>query len=491
MSETIAATKYGKVEGFLKDGVYQWRGIPYAAPPKRFQAPEECEPWEGVRDAKNFGPVCIQSKGKHKKRGEYINTLHFQSEDCLFINVWSKNPSGKAPVVFFIHGGAFYFYGGSITNANALADGDVVVVTMNYRLGAFGGFNFSFLDEKFCPNIQLHDLALALKWVNENIAAFGGDPGNVTLSGQSAGAIAGVGLLNVPSVYPYFHKAILMSSFPAEMFTDKESSMKSAKYFLDKAGIKSKEELLALSSKELHKRMANFCAKEPLFGLMSIKIAVDGEFLPNKPMEGARLGTDAPVPVVFGTADNEADILQKFPIAKSIVKRDFVENRRQSISGVKEIYDSEYRSSRKLRRTLLTDILIKAPTAAYADEHAKRQDTWQYCFCYNSILSRLSGIGAMHAIDVPFFFGDLQKDQLLGYFFKLSNTKKVAAPLRDRFHSDILEFVKTGKCSYPKYSESYSVKRYAGGKRCRSDIIVTGLTTAMQKWIKHFNAPGE
>ncbi|MBF6351516.1 carboxylesterase family protein [Nocardia flavorosea] len=211
----------GAVRGTEADGVARFRGIPYAAPPvgeRRWQAPQPPESWRGVRDAATSGPVCLQPEAPEMPQGLD------QSEDCLTIDVTAPSgDSGAAgrPVLVWIPGGGFVTGAGSIYDpARLVRTGDLVVVTVNYRLGVFG---FYAHPELRGSNFGLQDQIAALSWVRDNIARFGGDPGRVTLAGASAGAMSACTLLTAPPARGLFQQAIVASgscgtSHPAGAF---------------------------------------------------------------------------------------------------------------------------------------------------------------------------------------------------------------------------------------------------------------------------------
>lgn len=237
----VVETTYGPVRGSTKGSVSSWKGIRYAAPPVgalRFRAPVPPQPWTEVQDATEFGPCEPQSRLAMIPLGENVP----MDEDCLFLNVWAPGPVGSdapgKPVMVWIHGGA-YFRGASsqpLFDATTLAEnGDVVVVSINYRIGVFGFVDFSSFNSSehtFEPNVALRDMIAALQWVQGNIAAFGGDPDKVTLFGESAGGGAVTTLMTVPSARGLFHRAIAESS-PATSVYGSERGEIVAKLFLE------------------------------------------------------------------------------------------------------------------------------------------------------------------------------------------------------------------------------------------------------------------
>ena len=219
-SAPVAMTASGAVHGTDQDGVRRFQGIPYAAPPvggRRWRLPQPVSPWAGLRDATQPGPVCMQPAAPDMPRGIP------QSEDCLTLNVTSPaRPRAGRPVMVWIPGGGFITGAGSIYDpARLVEESDTVVVTVNYRLGVFGFFAHPELGDS--SNFGLQDQLAALRWVHDNIADFGGDPGRVTLAGESAGAMSACTLMTSPAAGGLFQQAVVQSgsclmSHPAGAF---------------------------------------------------------------------------------------------------------------------------------------------------------------------------------------------------------------------------------------------------------------------------------
>lgn len=208
-ADPVIATSAGRVRGVVEDGVHVFRGIRYGADtrPRRFQSSLPPQPWTDIADATRFGPACPQRRSDEPT-----------SEDCLFLNIWTPAPDPRArrPVMVYIHGGAYASGSGAspLTDGRRLAaTGDIVVVTINHRLNAFGYAYLARLTPRFpdSGNAGMLDIVLALHWVRENITAFGGDPGAVTLAGQSGGGAKIATLMGMPVAQGLFHRAATMS----------------------------------------------------------------------------------------------------------------------------------------------------------------------------------------------------------------------------------------------------------------------------------------
>ena len=227
----IILTNKGRIKGVQKTNYQCFLGIPYAKPPigdLRFLELQPMDPWDEIKDATNFGPIAPQN---HKDLPPIEQT---ESEDCLYLNIWTPAADEKArPVMFYVHGGGFLIGTGSrprLNGAKLASYGDVVVVTFNYRLGALG-----FLDlPNILPNIGIQDQIAALKWVRKNIHAFGGDPNNITIFGESSGSESVVILLSIPIAKGLFHRAIMQSGVANPLSYKRELTRKGAKKLVSK-----------------------------------------------------------------------------------------------------------------------------------------------------------------------------------------------------------------------------------------------------------------
>jgi para-nitrobenzyl esterase len=292
MPGPIATTTHGRVQGAEQDGIKVFKGVPYAAPPvgaNRFKPPQPLEPWSDVGDALAYGASCPQPAARPTGWSQEIDN----SEDCLYLNVWTPAlaDGGSRPVMVWIHGGGYAIGSGSwpLYDGTALARrGDVVVVTVNHRLGPFG---YLHLGGSTGNNGQL-DLIASLEWVRDNIEAFGGDASNVTIFGESGGGAKISTLLAMPSSHGLFHRAAIQSG-PGLRASTVEQAAKAAKRLMDEVGVTSVAELLDVPADRLVGAGGGL-------GPMGFGPVADGEVLPKFPTEALADGTAADVPVIVG-----------------------------------------------------------------------------------------------------------------------------------------------------------------------------------------------
>ena len=302
-------TRYGTFNGFVDErGIKNWLGIPYAQPPVgklRWQAPQPLQPSDKTFDAKKFGAAAVQVVDPTENASSY----KIQSEDCLTLNIWKRGDKNNLPVMVFIHGGGFSV-GGSVDSlyngSNFVAAHDVILVTLNYRLNIFGFMNLASLDKNFADcggYLGLKDQILALKWVKENISAFGGNPDNVTIFGQSAGSISCMFLTITPDAKGLFNKAIPQSG-NVTFYNTPEDSAQVAEKFLKTSGVKTVGELVQKSSDEIldiYVKVSSGLAENPAEYLPTC----DGKFLPENPLQALKDGAARGIKILTGNVADE------------------------------------------------------------------------------------------------------------------------------------------------------------------------------------------
>ncbi len=315
----LVKVKQGKLEGVYENGLYIFKGVPYAAPPVgelRWMPPQAPKSWEGVRKADKFGAVAPQIWPTTGPLAMF-REVEPQSEDCLFLNIWTQGiDNKKRPVMLWIHGGAFVFGSGSSIsyNTGSLAKrGDIVEITINYRLGELGFLRLKDVTGGKIPstgNEGLLDQIAALKWVKENIAAFGGDPKNITVFGESAGGMSIGCLLAMPAAKKLFQKAICESGVGSTAIS-KATANVTAEQFLKILGVnKDNAETLRtlgvekILSTDAPLKLAVTRPGEAPRATVTAPV-VDGQLIPDATNRVARKGSAKGIPVIIGTNRDE------------------------------------------------------------------------------------------------------------------------------------------------------------------------------------------
>jgi para-nitrobenzyl esterase len=463
-------TSLGRVAGVEADGVRVFRGIPFARA-QRFAPPVRPEPWVGVRRAVEPGPVAPQNPSV---LGPLVGVdPRTASEDCLTLNVWTPGP-GRRPVMVWIHGGAFVMGAGSqpiYDGAQLARRGDVVVVTLNYRLGALG---FLRLDDlapeglRAAGNQGLLDQIAALEWVRDEIAAFGGDPRAVTLFGESAGAMSVATLLAVPRAQGLFCRAILQSG-AANFTATREVAAEVADAFLRELGLAPRE-AGRLREAPLSRLLA---AQERIFvertraGQHGLPFApvVDGEVLPVHPLAAVRQGVVRDVAVLAGTnldenklfsvSDGAARTLDEPRLLRRLTRNlpGPVAERAARAAEAIVVY-REARGARgepttppELWSAIETDRVFRYPVTRLAElARAHQPRVYTYLFTWTSPL--LDGaLGACHALELPFVFGTLADPRIAAFTGGGPEAEALAARMQEAW----LAFVRTGDPGWPAY----------------------------------------
>jgi para-nitrobenzyl esterase len=328
MTEPIVETTYGKVRGSTAHGIHSFKGIPYGAPTggrNRFMPPEPPEPWSGIRDTTEYGPSCPQIAGGDGA-GYFAKVLGPISrppekrvdEDCLYLNIWTPgaDASARRPVMFYLHGGAFTVYSGALAVADGTAqarDNDVVVVTMNHRLGILGYLHLGEIaGDRYTDsgNVGVLDLLLALRWVHDNIAAFGGDPANVMIFGCSGGGLKVSALLAMPQAEGLFHRAVVQSG-AVSYFDEVERATARAGDVLEELSLAPDQveklydipvERLIEVQTALQNRRGGRPASSGEFGFSP---HIDGRIFPLQPGEALASGASSDIPLIIGSTREE------------------------------------------------------------------------------------------------------------------------------------------------------------------------------------------
>jgi para-nitrobenzyl esterase len=403
----------GTIEGFTRDGVHRWRSIPFARSPVgrlRYRAPQPVQPWPGVRYCHGF-TYCAPQERKYTLLG--IGKYQPMNEDCLTLNVVAPEspPDGPLPVMFFVHGGG-YIMGSSATpiyDGAALARRGCVYVSVNYRLGALGCFDLSSLSTKEHPidgNLFLRDLVTALEWVRENVAVFGGDPDNVTIFGESAGAHAVATLLAVPQAKGLFTRAI--SESPASgMVRSPDAAAKFAEHFAGLLGATRQDgaaALMAAKPAELVDALDTLIARgmKDMPGAFPAGPAYGTDYLPEDPVQAMRSGTAHRVPLIVGTNAEEGRLFTRFmpllPTTEPMIELLLADADVESRDRITKAYPGYPSPSACIR--LGGDFAFGTAAWQIAEAHATHAPTYVYRYDYAPRTFHWSGMGATHATEL-------------------------------------------------------------------------------------------
>ena len=450
MSLTVA-TKQGLLRGVKEDSICVWRGIEYAKQPVgalRLRAPQAPESWTGIKDAINIGHVAPQSRRATKE-------LTPQGEDCLSLNIWSPAPDGKKrPVMVWIHGGGFLVGSGVAPvydGTNLSQNGDVVVVTINYRLGALGFLYFDEMKGKkagFDNNLGIRDQVAALQWVKENIAAFGGDPETVTIFGESAGGVSVLTLLNVPSAKGLFKRAIVESG-STEFLWKPETGTAITKRYLKMLNISpdSIEQMMSVNPDTLVSRM-DVLIGQLMHEPTTVKIVsptVDGQFIAGDLMESIKAGKAAGIDVMIGTNKDEATILAIKRIGvtpkNAAALQPYLDNMEPEARN--RILTTYKRYPRKRGiMDLTSDGIFVMPSIRFSESQGNFASTYMYRFDWSSPLLRMVGLRACHGVELPFVFGNFDKG--IGKWLTAGANKKTVHRISGQVQQRWVNFARYG-----------------------------------------------
>ena len=462
---TIAVVETGQLKALQAKGVLAFKGIPYAAPPvgaMRWKAPARAAKWDGVKDASAYGAICAQKMPNPDNGiGQYP-----ASEDCLTLNVFTQDlVRAKRPVMVWIHGGGFVNGSGSaeLYDGSQLAKRGVVVVTINYRLGRFGSFAHPLLTKEAAggpvANYGMLDMVASLEWVKRNIAAFGGDPGNVTIFGESAGGMAVQKLMTSPNARGLFHKAMVQSGAGREnvVYLDKPnarglpSAESDGETFVKSLGVTAANtsDLRAISADAIIAAgdPSTFAGGGPI---------IDGKIIPMTVVEAFKAGKEAQVPYLVGY--NSAE----FPSKLEDVDGSLTRTLGAKAADLPNV-TSTYPDKETMAAQIVGDIIFGEPARYLAGLHAAHgQPTYLYRFDVISPSVAGRWKGTAHAQERQYVFDTLhaspfptdENDQVQALhavtywtnFAKAGNPNGAGEPEWPRYDAsdNLLEFTNAG-----------------------------------------------
>jgi para-nitrobenzyl esterase len=469
MSDPTVSTSGGLVTGRKIDGVERYLGIPYAEAPlgdRRFQAPAPHQGWEGARDGTESGPSAPYRLGEFPALDlvPLVGGGWVPGDEYLSVNVWKPEAAlAGAPVMVFIHGGAWT--GGSamapVQDGTAFARDGVVLMTIGYRLGIEG-----FLPIAGAPtNLGLLDMICALRWVRANAAAFGGDPDNVTVFGESAGAMSVADLMAAPAAKGLFRRAIVQSGHGSmtrtrainEKVTRKIAKLLGVPPTLE--GFRSttiEQGLDALAKVQLPKAgldLRDGAGREPAYGLSRFLPIHGDDVLPIQPLQAVQDGAGSEVDLLIGSNLEEMDLyfvptgvkrkvgrlLSWFVLSRSI----------RQAGAILRAYGmgEKGRKPGEVLTKAMSDLVFRWPARAFAAAHKGRTHVYEFGW-RSPALAEMGGLGACHAVEIPFVFDTLHTGAGPRGFLGEDPPQALA----DRTHRIWVDFARDGSAPWPEYS---------------------------------------
>ena len=496
MNENIVQTKNGLVKGYERDGIVEYLGIPYAKPPVgalRFKRAVPADDWEGVFDAKAYGPVSVQLDEGIQKG----------SEDCLTLSIQRPaESSGEEllPVFVYIHGGGYNTGGIDVPlyNGRPFAEKGLVYVAFQYRLNVLGFYDFTSYRGcgDFDSNCGLSDQILAMQWIHENISAFGGDPGRVTICGESAGGASVINMLAAPAAKGTFQQAIAQSGLPNCVMTH-TAARENMDLFLEGMGW-TEDDIPAMKTIEdpfVFQKGNTYVAEKHQYKNPGIYLPgpVIDDLLPLRPIDAVRQGSAEGIRLIIGTNRHEgttfvhpektgfpnswtmiaqmfeknghvadlADIIRYYrPNADDYLKKFTAKDFEESLSAL-PITDDEFRTEGgEVFIDFATDYAFRMPALKIADAQSGYGDVWMYRYDLVTKSGEESGMKASHAFDLPAVFAN--RDFHFSRFIFKDEPEETADNIIRDMHTPWVNFAKTGEPdseNWPEYAGHDSMIR--------------------------------
>lgn len=464
--EHIVETKSGKVKGYERDNIIEFLGIPYAQPPVgelRFKRSRPVQHWDGVFDAKDYGPESVQ----------YFENRNIGSEDCLTINIQRPIKGDNLPVFVYIHGGGYNTGGCNVPlyNGKKFVEKGILYVAFQYRLNVLGFYDFTTYPgcEDFESNCGLSDQILAMKWIHENVSSFGGDPNRVTICGESAGGASVVNMLACPHVKGTFQQAIAQSGLPNCVCTH-EMARRNIDLFIEGMG---------WTVEDLHKLRTDdpfsfqkgnaYVADHHQYRNPGIYLPgpIQDDLLPERPIEAIRNGSAKEVKLIIGCNAHEGTTFVHpektgFPNSWQMIAEMFEKNgNKEHFQDIVRYYhpnaeDPDQADSvpddKMTFINFATDYAFQMPAVKVAEGQRKNtKDVWMYRYDLVTKSGKGSGLLASHAFDLPATFAN--KDFHFSKFIFDGEPEEFVDNIIDEIHGDWVRFTKTGQPNdgWPRY----------------------------------------
>ena len=481
----VIQTKNGKIQGYINEGIHIFKRIPYASPPigeLRFKHAVPPKSWGTVLNTMEFGPNSPQPPTAENSRFLFGDVREYSEAECLTLNIWTPaTDNKKRHVLFWIHGGNFIYGSAAQVPYDGLAlamRGDVVIVTIQYRMGPLGYlYSPENLDE-IHPNVGQFDQIAALKWVKSNITNFGGDPSNITIFGESAGAYAVISLLAMPAAKGLFQRAIAEST-PSYYGADRKTG---TEMFFNELGIKPDniselQEVPLEKIMEVQMKILMWAAGTRSFN--PLVPAVDGKNLPKDPLESINGGYASEIPLMIGTNRDEAKLWRAMfptPIVDEIMLFNVITSifgplgqNEEKIREYIQIYKksrensplSTGSNSQDIMDAFNTDYQFRIFTINLCEGQSKHQsNTFTYMFTFASPMKSplmTDALGSCHGLEIPFAWGNLHQPEVNIFTGEGTDVEKLSEQMMDSW----IAFAKTGDPNHkgiPNWS-SYDLEK--------------------------------
>ncbi len=478
----VTNTESGRVRGYIQNGIFTYKGIPYAKA-KRFEVAEKPDSWEGVRSSTMYGPVAplLIPTTTVQDESEFIfdHDWGFPNEDCLSLNIWAPNINDgkKRPVLFWIHGGGFTTGSShelpSYDGKNLSRKGDVVVVSINHRLNVLGFLDLSSYGERYkhSANNSILDMVMALEWVRDNITNFGGDPDNVTIFGQSGGGAKVNTLMAMPKAKGLFHKAINQSGAMRGGILEKEDTQAVAAETLSILGIDTSQvdslqnipfSVLADASSKALRNVAKKmqAAGKPIMGFgLNWGPSRDGEDLPFQTASNEALALSKEIPLLIGTVKNEFAPFANMRFVGASdetimnhIKKQYKEKADAYIQAVKRAYPNDTAA----KDLIDVDTMFRPGAVIQANAKSTLEGgapVYMYLFTWQSPVYDQK-YKALHCMELPFVFENINLAN------QMTGGGQEAYVLADKMSGAWINFAKTGNPNYSNLPEwpAYNTK---------------------------------
>jgi para-nitrobenzyl esterase len=465
----VTQTESGKVRGYIHNGVFTYKGIPYAQA-ERFMAPVKPNPWQDVRSSLTYGPVCplIDPTVSVMDESEFVfhHDWGYPNEDCLRLNIWSPGiksatDAKKRPVMVWLHGGGHTAGSSqelpSYDGESLSRTGDVVVVSINHRLNVLGFLDLTAYGDKYkdSPNASILDIIAALEWVKTNIENFGGDPSNVTIFGQSGGGGKVNTLLNAPAAKGLFHKAVIQSGGLGLRFHEKAVTARISKYLLEELHLQPSQvdslqkvpfpSLAAAAKKALAKVNEELKSEGKTTGLFGLSWgpSLDGTLLPYQPTDEKAKAISVAIPLMIGSTKNEFMTSLFMPQLRNAtaeqvqdhLKKQFADKTEAYLAAIKKAYPNEKRPTDLID----VDDMFRRSAVKMADLKfaAATAPIYMYLFAWQSPV--MDGVyKSVHCMEIPFVFNNIARCE------EMTGGGKEAYTLAGKVSQAWVNFARTG-----------------------------------------------